>query len=306
MQITTPRFNFPNLIHSHGWYHLAPFSWNPKTQTLSRPLQFQNGTSASVTVSAKRNGTNSLIQIDIDRKLNAQERQEVRHQVRRMLSLDEDLSTFHLACKQDPLLRFVHRNRSGGMLRSPTAFEDVIKTICTTNCSWQNTRSMCQKLCELASGNFPSPAQLSRYSPTRLATKVPLGYRSKTVLEIARLTIAGDLPLDEWAHAKQFDRIKSALENIWGIGPYALSHILMLLGDYSTIPVDSEVLKYLSHTHFAGAKVKPKDAVKPYENYGNFQFLAFKFARMARKMKGRQAPAKSAHIKSPANTLHCA
>jgi 3-methyladenine DNA glycosylase/8-oxoguanine DNA glycosylase len=284
MRITTPSFNFPNLIHSHGWRHLAPFSWNPKTQSLSRPLRFQNGTSAAIAISAKHNGTNSLVQIRIDRTRTIKERREVRQQVRRMLSLDEDLSPFHLACKQDPLLRFVHRTRSGRMLRSPTAFEDVIKTICTTNCSWQNTRSMCEKLCELAGGNFPTPAQLSHYSPKRLAARVPLGYRSKTVLEVALLTITGDLLLDEWAQAKQFHRIKSALENIWGIGPYALSHMLMLLGDYSTIPVDCEVLKYLSNTHFAGAKVKAKDAVKPYEIYGNFQFLAFKFARMARKM----------------------
>jgi hypothetical protein len=63
----------------------------------------------------------------------------------------------------------------------------------------------------------------------------------------------------------------------------------MLLGDYSTIPVDSEVLKYLSVAHFSGAKVKARDAVKPYENYGNFRFLAFKFARMARKMNCLQA-----------------
>ena len=70
---------------------------------------------------------------------------------------------------------------------------------------------------------------------------------------------------------------------IWGIGPYALSHILVLLGDYRTIPVDSEILKYLSKTHFDGRKVSPTRAVEPYEHFGPYRFLAFKFGRMSRR-----------------------
>jgi 3-methyladenine DNA glycosylase/8-oxoguanine DNA glycosylase len=288
MQITTPRFNFPTLIHSHGWRVLAPFSWNDKDQTLSRPLRLQDGTSAKVAISVRSQARKSIIQIQTDRPLIATHRNEVRQEVRRMLSLDQDLALFHRHCSQDPLLRFVHKTRSGRLLRSPTAFEDVIKTVCTTNCAWGNTCAMCEKLCELGNGNFPTPTQLSSYSPKRLARRVPLGYRSRTVLEVARLTIAGDLPLDDWAAEKQFDRIKIALKNIWGIGEYALNHILMLLGDFSAIPVDSEVLKYLSKTHFSGKKVSARDAVTPYARYGDFQFLAFKFGRMARKMKDGQ------------------
>src|SRR5206468_1079905 len=107
--------------------------------------------------------------------------------------------------------------------------------------------------------------------------------RARTIRTVAKLTLEEQLPLDSWAAAGDFERIRQTLTDIWGIGPYALSHILVLLGDYSTIPVDSEVIKYLSKTHFNGRKVTPKRAVAPYERYGPYRFLAFKFGRMSRR-----------------------
>lgn len=50
--------------------------------------------------------------------------------VRRMLNLDEDLSGFYERAAGDPALAWV-TGGAGRMLRSPTVFEDVVKTICT-------------------------------------------------------------------------------------------------------------------------------------------------------------------------------
>ena len=80
------------------------------------------------------------------------------------------------------------------------------------------------------------------------------------------------------------DRVRKALAGIKGVGPYCVSHMIVLLGDYSEIPVDSEVLKYLRKTHFRGKAVSPAKATRPYEKYGSFRFLAFKFARMGRRL----------------------
>jgi len=219
-----------------------------------------------------------------DIPLEAEDKSFIRRQIVRMLRLDEDFSAFHTLCKSDEMLRFAARNRCGGLLRSPDAFEDVIKTVATTNCDWRNTKSMCEKLCALdKDGNFPEPLTVLRFTERQLASKTKCGYRAKTIRAVARMTIEGKLPLDEWASAGDFERIGEVLGEVWGIGPYALSHILVLLGDYSTIPVDSEIIKYLSKTHFNGRKISPKKAVEPYERYGNFRFLAFKFGRMARR-----------------------
>ena len=139
---------------------------------------------------------------------------------------------------------------------------------------------MCEKLCGLNSGAFPTAASLLAFNERRLAARIPLGYRAKTVLLLARLHEKGRLPLDDWAAQGDFDRISETLSPIWGIGPYALSHILVLLGCYDTIPVDSEAIRFLSETHFGGKAVAPKKAVRLYEKYGKFRFLAFQFSRL--------------------------
>lgn len=285
LRLTTPRFHFRNLIHSHGWRLLAPFAWDETTAVLTRPLHRSNGGWVHVSLQAKpERSAKQRLFVTAKARLDVSDRPEVRRQVERMCSLQLDLTEFHALCRRDPLLAFVHRTRSGRMLRAPTAFEDLVKTICTTNCDWRNTINMCRRLCELGEGSFPAPRQILRYSPARLARKVPLGYRSRTVHALAKLTEDGRLPLDEWAAAGQFERVRETLGAVWGVGPYALSHMLVMLGDYSTIPVDCEVLRYLQAAHFNGRQVSAAEAVRPYEPFGRWRYLAFKFGRMARKM----------------------
>ncbi|MGN6168454.1 MAG: hypothetical protein ACTHQQ_09835, partial [Solirubrobacteraceae bacterium] len=54
-------------------------------------------------------------------------------QIRHMLRLEEDLSGFYRLAAADPALAWVAAG-AGRMVRSPTVFEDLVKTICTTNC----------------------------------------------------------------------------------------------------------------------------------------------------------------------------
>ena len=61
-------------------------------------------------------------------------------QLRHMLRLDEDLSAFYAVARDDPDLAWA-ASGAGRMLRSPTVFEDVVKTICTTNCAWGGDRA---------------------------------------------------------------------------------------------------------------------------------------------------------------------
>ena len=55
--------------------------------------------------------------------------------IRHMLRMDDDLSPFYARGAEDPELAWAAEG-AGRMLRSPTVFEDVVKTICTTNCTW--------------------------------------------------------------------------------------------------------------------------------------------------------------------------
>ena len=281
MQVTARAFDFVKLVRAHGWVFLAPFQWD-EAGLLSRPLRLPRGGSAVVRISVRNRGGKSLVTIrPSTAALTQADRESIRAQVRRMLCLDLDFSEFHRLCADDALLKFVSTTRCGGLLRAPTAFEDLVKTVCTTNCDWRNTKRMCEQLCALDGGGFPTPELLLQFSARRLASKVSLGYRTDTVCSLARLSAAGKLPLDEWAARGEYEQVRAALRAVRGVGPYSINHMLVLLGWYGDIPVDSEVLRYLRQTHFSGAPASPDEAVQPYERYGRYRFLAYKFGRMA-------------------------
>ena len=61
--------------------------------------------------------------------------------------LDEDLSPFYAAAASDPDLAWATQG-AGRLVRSPTVFEEVVKTICTTNCAWSATERMVGALVE--------------------------------------------------------------------------------------------------------------------------------------------------------------
>ena len=100
--------------------------------------------------------------------------------------MEQDFACFHDMCRINPTLNFVYKNNCRGMLRSPSAFEDLIKTVCITNCDWRNTKKMCSALCSLDGGNFPTPKEILKYRTEDLSKIVPLGYRTKTVHHIPR------------------------------------------------------------------------------------------------------------------------
>jgi len=284
MQLTTNRFDFRSLVLSHGWFSLPPWRWSSKSNTLSRPFRTPaNGTiDARISVRRSHNKTIVLFRPHDNCRVTLESRQSLRNQIRRILCLDIDYSEFQNSCSDDSLLRFVYENKCGGMLRCPTAFEDLLKTVCTTNCNWRNTKTMCQSLCAINDGDFPTPDILLQYSPSSLSQKVPLGYRTATVLQAARIFSQDCSQLDEWAEQGDIESIKHFLGQIRGVGPYSINHMLVLLGHYAEIPVDSEVLNYVSRTHFKGRSIGPAQAVKPFSKHGAYKFLAYKFSRIAR------------------------
>ena len=286
MRITAKAFSFPHLVRSHGWAFLSPFDWCDEHGVLTRPLRLPNGDVVDCCIRAESAQHASIVHATVPRNtgLTPSDRRHVRDQVTRMLRLDENLSDFHRMCATDGRLAFAARTACGGMLRCPDPFEDLVKTVCTTNCDWRNTKSMCQALCELDGGSFPSPEAVVRLSVAGLARAAPLGYRARTVRHVARLFVDDKLPLDSWAEVGEFDRIRVALLRIPGVGPYCANHMLVLLGCYEHIPVDSEVLRYLRDTHFRGEPVSAQKAVRPYDRYGSWRYLAYKFGRMGRRL----------------------
>jgi N-glycosylase/DNA lyase len=106
----------------------------------------------------------------------------------------EDYGEFWELCRGHAVLRHCRSERMGALLRCATVFEDTVKTVCTTNCSWWNNKSMVSNLCRMFgdpcagdgdSFTFPTPARLASVSQNDLK-EAKLGFRARYISEFAQ------------------------------------------------------------------------------------------------------------------------
>jgi 3-methyladenine DNA glycosylase/8-oxoguanine DNA glycosylase len=175
--------------------------------------------------------------------------------VERMFCLQDDLSSFYATVSADPGLAWASRG-AGRLLRSPTVFEDVIKTVCTTNCAWSATERMVGALVgrlgepapgappgEVAGRAFPTPRAIADAGDDFYAGVARAGYRGRYLREIAARVAGGQLDLEVLLAARRDelpdDEVERILVALPGVGPYAAAHIMLLLGRHSRLVLDS-------------------------------------------------------------------
>src|SRR5436189_6010952 len=102
-----------------------------------------------------------------------------------MLRLDDDIGAFYQLLVDDDDFNWIAEQGAGRLLRSPTVFEDLVKMICTTNCSWALTEKMVTGLVtELGTASdddrksFPSASAMAAQSVEFYRDKIRAGYRS--------------------------------------------------------------------------------------------------------------------------------
>jgi hypothetical protein len=111
---------------SHGVADLPPMRVDEDERTLTATLPLA-GTKPRTVVVRERGKT-----ADVDilgPRLGARGEANLRNTLRRVLNLDEDLSGFYEVAAADPDLPWAAQG-AGRMLRSPTVFEEVVKTRC--------------------------------------------------------------------------------------------------------------------------------------------------------------------------------
>ncbi|MBV8372141.1 MAG: Fe-S cluster assembly protein HesB, partial [Candidatus Eremiobacteraeota bacterium] len=203
------------------------------------------------------------------------DRARIERAVARMFRLGDDLSAFYARIAADAQLGWAAAG-AGRLLSSPTVFEDVVKTICTTNCAWSATIRMTAALVERGGGTFPEPGVLAE-TPERWYSDVArMGYRGPYVREIARRVSVGELDLESLlpVRGRSDDDVESALLALPGVGPYAAAHIMQLLGRYHRLVLDS----WTRPTYLRLSKRKrATDATirRDFARYGEYAGLAF-------------------------------
>jgi N-glycosylase/DNA lyase len=223
--------------------------------------------------------------------------------VRHMLRLDEDLSRFYALVAEDGELAWVTRG-AGRMLRSPTVFEDVGKTVCTTNCAWSGTVRMVTALVEHlgAEGRaFPSPADMAEADDDFYRDVARAGYRGPYLRAIAAAVADGSLDLEALDGRSDLpdDEVADRLLALPGVGPYAAAHIMMLLGRYGRLILDSWTRpKYSQLT--SGRKIGDKTIERRFRRYRDFAGLAFWMYLTKDWVEDQPTPSSSSETRSSA------
>lgn len=218
------------------------------------------------------------LQVEIDGRASKADLHAAQRITRRVFRLDQDLSPFYAMIANDPRLSWAIG--AGRLIASPTVFEDVIKTICTTNTSWAGTRRMVSALVELGGGAFPSEELLAK-APARWFTDVArMGYRGPYVKAIAkdvhagRLDLEAMLPNTEPDELAKEEAVEEALLELPGVGPYAAAHVMQLLGYHHRLILDSATRpKYLAL--MKKKRGADKTIVREFKRYGPYAGLAF-------------------------------
>src|SRR5204862_4724334 len=119
--------------------------------------------------------------------------------------LDDDMTRFYEAVVNDPDFSWIASSGAGRLLRAPTVFEDLVKMICTTNCSWALTDKMINSLVDAlgrksndGGRSFPTPEAMARKSEGFYREEVRSGYRAPYLKELAERVASGEMEVESW------------------------------------------------------------------------------------------------------------
>lgn len=281
--LPTPRsFNLPAVVRSHGWIQMPPF-----LETTDHGLAYIIRLSTGKVLRFEVHAIGTELRVETSELLTSAEQNELSQTITWMLDMDQDFTEFYELAKQEPKLAKMVERQAGRVLRSPTLFEDVIRTILTTNTLWKHTLRMCRELTsrygQALTNNaeqhaFPTTEQLALVDEHSLREQCRMGYRAQYIYELAQRVASGELQLEALKTSSlPTAELRKELMGIKGAGGYAAANLLMLLGRYDYVPVDSWALKVVSNEFFAGEKVTPKQVLSTFEKWGKWQGLVYWF-----------------------------
>ena len=280
MEITvpTPRdFSFKRTAISHGWCQLQPFEMDQDKWILTRTLDLTDSKPVTLSIrSLKRS-----LKVRVSRQLDEQERRQLLSDVRHMLRLDDNMGEFHGLMAKDPDFSWIPAQGAGRLLRSPTVFEDLVKMICTTNCSWALTKKMVSGLVENLGRKsvegrrtFPTAKAMALMPLSFYVNEVRAGYRSSYLKQLADRVASGDLDVEAWRTSSltTMELIKE-MRGVMGVGPYAAENLLKLLGRYDGLALDSWTRAKFFEVRNNGRKASDKKIARYYSRFKEWRGL---------------------------------
>jgi N-glycosylase/DNA lyase len=274
-------------LGSHGFAELAPLRPDEAVGTLELTIRPRRGRPRRARVGPGPPGR-ARVEI-LGPSAGTRVAADVEAGVRHVLRLDQDLSGFYARAASDPELSWV-TSGAGRMLRGPTAFEDVVKTVCTTNCAWSATVRMVNALvtnlgeAAIGAGDpltnaFPTPGAMAGAPESFYRETVRSGYRGAYLIELATAAASEELDLEALAAAPpeelSDDELEARLLALPGVGPYAAAHIMMTMGRNHRLILDSWTRPAYARLRGRSKLVPDATIRRRYARYGEHAGLAF-------------------------------
>ncbi|MEZ5425176.1 MAG: hypothetical protein R2747_02820 [Pyrinomonadaceae bacterium] len=277
---TPSNFSFRHTVYSHGWSELLPFRLDEENWILSYVFtdsKRENHFSAAISEEPDR------LRIEVNAKrLSPGFEQKIINDLRHILQLDEDLKDFYRLAKKQKDLAWIARANAGRLIRSPTVWEDLIKTICTTNCSWALTKKMTANLTEKlgqtapdGQRTFPDPEAMASQSTDFYRDEIRAGYRSPYFVELAEQVASGKIDPEGWLKSDlPTVELKKEMKRIKGVGDYAAENLLKLVGRYDGLALDSWLRAQFYRKHNSDEVCDDRKIREFYDHFGRWRGLA--------------------------------
>ncbi len=275
---TPPGFSFRRTLLSHGWCMLPPFEAGRNADSLATTVALPGGGATRIRL---RPGDGAVI-LEAADSPPARVRRHLEAAARTILNLDLDLSPFYAACARASGLEWVPKEGAGRLLRAPTLFEDLVKLVLTTNCSWSLTTRMTRAVVGLwgeqaedGTRSFPTPAALARAGEAALREKARTGYRAPLLASLARKVAEGAVDPESWQRdARDTVALRKEMLSLPGVGPYVAENLLKMIGRPDGLALDSWMRGQYARKYHGGRAVTDRTIARRYARMGRWAGLA--------------------------------
>lgn len=270
LEIEIPaNFSFRATVYSHGWSELAPFALDEENWRLS--YVFSDGKRSVPGVMFEEGG-----RLRVELANGSIKDEKILADVRHLLRLDDDLDEFYASIATDERMAWMAHHRAGRLVRSPTVWEDLVKTMCTTNCSWGLTKSMVRNLVDKVGTKkaFPTAEAMAAMDEVFYREEIRAGYRSPYFVELAQKVASGELDPQSWLVTDlPTPELKKEMKKVKGVGDYAAENLLKLVGRYDGLALDSFLRGQFYKTHNKEKTCPDKKIERHYKKYGQWRGL---------------------------------
>lgn len=202
--------------------------------------------------------------------------------IRHILRFDDGLEEFYELSYGRESFHWIVETNAGRLLRSATVFEDLVKTLCTTNCSWGLTKNMVTNLVETLGETgtkghkaFPTASALASQTEAFYRNEIRAGYRSPYFVELGERVASSEIDPESWLDSElPSDELKKEIKQIKGVGNYAAENMLKLLGRYDGLALDSWLRAQFYKKHNSQKTCTDKKIEKHYKAFGKWKGLA--------------------------------